>query len=195
MTSERLTTSDGNTLVYDRLPGGAPGVVFLHGLKSDRGGTKALALEIHCAQRGYAFVRFDMYGHGESSGTFEDGGPSRWRDDATAIIDTVTEGPQILIGSSMGGWVMTLAALARPVHVAGLIGIAPAPDFTDEMMAAELDDTQRAQLNRDGHVDLPSDYGDEPMRISRHLIADGGRHLILTKPIPLYCDRLLAIYF
>jgi pimeloyl-ACP methyl ester carboxylesterase len=186
-----LQAGDGHTLVYEKIDGGAPGIVFLHGLGSDRHGNKANALATYCQAQGYGFLRFDMYGHGESSGKFEDGGPSRWREDAVRVLDELTQGPQILVGSSMGGWVMTLTALARPDRVAGLIGIAAAPDFTDGMVAKELSAAQQAQLDRDGIVDLPSDYG-PPMRIGKHLIADGNRNLVLRGPIAITCPvRLL----
>ncbi|TAK98022.1 MAG: alpha/beta hydrolase [Rhodospirillaceae bacterium] len=186
----RLSTPDGNTLVFEKIEGASPGVVFLHGLKSDRHGNKANALASYCSKRGYGFLCYDMYGHGESSGRFEDGGPSRWRDDAVAVLDKLTRGPQILVGSSMGGWVMLLAALARPDRIAGLIGIAVAPDFTN--MPMELSDAQRDQLARDGAVNLESSYIEEPMHISRHLIEDGNRNLLLGGPIAVTCPvRLL----
>jgi len=192
ISSGRLTTSDGNTLAYDQVEGTPPGVVFLHGLNSTRHGNKANALADYCAKRGYGFLTFDMFGHGDSSGQFVEGGPSRWRDDTVAVLDKLTTGRQILVGSSMGGWVMLLAALARPERIAGLIGIAAAPDFTDEMMASVLSAAQKDQLARDGIIDLESPYDDKPMRIGQHLIADGRRNTLLTKPIPLACPvRLL----
>jgi pimeloyl-ACP methyl ester carboxylesterase len=185
-TPGRLTTSEG-TLVYDRIAGAAPGVIFLHGLNSDRNGNKAKALAAYCAAHGYGCLRYDTYGHGESSGRFEDGGPSLWRDAAVAVIDELTTGPQILVGSSMGGWVMLLAALARPERVAGLIGIAAAPDFTDEMMAATLTAEQRGDFARQGYLEIVSPYMEPPMRISRHLIDDGDRNRLLGGPIELSC--------
>ena len=108
------------------------------------------------------------------------------------MIDNLTSGPQILVGSSMGGWIMLLAALARPQRVAGLVGIAAAPDFTADLLEKELTDAQRAQLTRDGYVDRESEYEEEPMRISRHLIDDGNRNLILGGPMNISCPvRLL----
>jgi pimeloyl-ACP methyl ester carboxylesterase len=185
-TSSRLKLSDGATLAYDRIVGGPPGVVFLHGLKSDRNGTKALALADHCARRGYGYVRFDMRGHGDSSGRFEETGPSLWRQDAISVLEALTEGPQILVGSSMGGWIMLLAALARPARIAGLLGIAPAADFTEDLLWAQFTSEQRTQIETGGSVRVPSDYMNEPYTITAELIADGRRHLLGT-PINLAC--------
>ena len=184
---EFLQRSDGATVAYNRISGTRPGVVFLHGLMSDRDGTKALALAEHCLQRGQACIRFDMFGHGASSGHFEDGSISRWTDDATAVIDHLTEGPQILVGSSMGGWVMVRAALTRPERVAGLIGIAPSPDFTEDLMWAGFLPAERVQLQKKGVVDVQSDYDERPYSISRNLIEDGRQNLVLRGPIPISC--------
>jgi pimeloyl-ACP methyl ester carboxylesterase len=188
----KLATAGGHTLVYEKTDGAGPGIVFLHGLNSDRRGNKANALQAYCSARGYSFLRFDMFGHGESSGRFEDGGPTRWRDDAVALLDAVTDGPQILVGSSMGGWVMLLTALARPQRMGGLIGIAAAPDFTADYASRSLTPAQRTAFERDGYVDLPPLGDERPMRIGRHLVDDGNRNLLLTGPIPLACPvRLL----
>src|SRR5579883_3127590 len=146
----RLALRDGAFLGYDRIAGGSPGVVFFHGLKSDRNGTKALALAEHCVRRGLGYLRFDMRGHGQSSGRFEDCGPSAWREDALAALDGLTEGPQIIIGSSMGGWIMLLAALARPARAVGLLGIAPAPDFTEDLLWAQFTPEQRRRIEARG---------------------------------------------
>ena len=182
----------GHSLAYRATPGGLPGVVFLGGFASDMTGTKALALEDHCRKRGRAFLRFDYLGHGASSGDFADGTIGRWADDAIAALDALTEGPQVLVGSSMGGWIMLLAALARPRRIAGLVGIAAAPDFTEDLMWTGLDEGQRETLMRDGTVELPSNYGDEPTTISRALIEDGRDHLLLGDAIPITCPvRLL----
>jgi pimeloyl-ACP methyl ester carboxylesterase len=192
----RHQTPDGHEIAYDSLAAtarpGTPGVIFLHGLASDRKGNKAAALADYCAERGYGFLRFDMYGHGDSTGRFEDAGPSRWCADAVAILDAVTSGPQVLVGSSMGGWIMLLVALARPARVAALIGLAPAPDFTEDLMWREMTDTQRAELGAKGVIEVPGDYGNPPLRISRHLIDDGRAHCLLGAPIDLRCPvRLL----
>ncbi len=182
----------GHSLAYHATPGGLPGVVFLGGFASDMTGTKALALEEHCRKRGRAYLRFDYLGHGQSSGAFADGTIGRWADDAIAALDQLTEGPQVLVGSSMRGWIMLLAALARRERVAGLVGIAAAPDFTEDLMWTGLDEARRETLMRDGVVELPSDYGDEPTLISRALIEEGRDHLLLGNPIALSCPvRLL----
>jgi pimeloyl-ACP methyl ester carboxylesterase len=168
------------------------GILFLPGFRSDMSGTKATFLDDFCAARGLPYVRFDYSGHGESSGRFEDGTVGRWTDDAIAIIDRVTEGPVILVGSSMGGWIMLLAALARPHRVAGLIGIAPAPDFTEALIWNGLADDERDRLMRTGRLETPSDYAEEPTIITRALIEEGRRHLLLSAPIGIRCPvRLL----
>jgi pimeloyl-ACP methyl ester carboxylesterase len=182
---ESLARPDGATIAYHRLPGANPGIVFLGGFRSDMTGTKALFLEEYCRHRGRAYVRFDYFGHGASSGDIAEGVVSRWRDDAVAVIDSLTEGPQILLGSSMGGWIMLLAALARPERVAALVGIAPAPDFTEELLWPRLSPEQRRAIGARGAVTLPSDYDPTGYLYTRSLIEDGRRHLLLGSPIPL----------
>ncbi len=181
-----LTREDGATIAYRELPGRAPTVVFLHGFKSDMMGGKALAVEAFCHRRGNAFLRFDGFGHGASAGRFEDGTIGRWTDDAVALLDTLTQGPVVLIGSSMGGWLMLLAALRRRERVTGLLGLAAAPDFTEELLWQAFDDEQKRQLLSQGVVPVPSDYG-EPYPISRVLIDEGRQHLLLGDLIQLHC--------
>jgi len=161
-------------------------VVFLTGFMSDMSGGKALALEAYCRARGQAFLRFDYQGHGSSSGEFEAGHIGIWSDDAVAVLDQLTEGPQVLVGSSMGGWIMVLAALARPRRVAGLIGIAAAPDFTENILPKELGDAQLAAIEADGKIILPSGYEDDYV-ITKVLIDKGRKHLLLGGPIDLDC--------
>jgi pimeloyl-ACP methyl ester carboxylesterase len=193
LTSDRLIRSDGATLAYDRLAArdGRPGVVFLHGLMSERSGTKAEALLSHCRENGYGFVRYDTFGHGGSSGRFEDGTISRWTEDALAVLDNLTQGPQILVGSSMGGWVMVRAALVRPERIAGLIGIAVGPDFTEDLMWTEFSETQRTTLQDEGSIDVQSDYDARPYPISRGLIEDGRKNLVLRGPVAISCPTRL----
>ncbi len=188
----RLERPDGHTIAYHWTPGKAPGVVFVGGFMSDMTGTKATALDAYCRAEGRAYTRFDYLGHGASSGEFAQGTISRWADDAIAVIDAATQGPLVLVGSSMGGWIMLLAALARSARVCGLVGIAAAPDFTEDLFWNTFDEEARETLMRDGVVQRPSDYGDEPYTITRELIEDGRQHLVLRSPIPLTCPvRLL----
>lgn len=182
-----LPRADGATIAYHAHTGKSPGVVFCGGFNSDMTGTKAVALDTHCREMGRAFVRFDYFGHGSSSGEFADGTIGRWKDDAIAVLDEITDGPQIVVGSSMGGWIMLLAALARPGRVAGLLGIAPAPDFTEDLMWEHFDDEVREVLHRDGNYLEPSDYGDEPNTITMKLIEEGRNHLLLRTPLKLTC--------
>ncbi len=187
-----LTRLDGTRLAYRRLPGASPGIVFLGGFRSDMTGTKATALEAACRRDGRGYVRFDYFGHGRSSGAFADGTIGRWRDDALAILDSLTVGRQILVGSSMGGWIMLLAALARPDRVAGLIGVAAAPDFTEDLIWARYDAAARAALIENGIRYEPSGYDETPCPITHRLIAEGRNHLLLRRPIPIRCPiRLL----
>jgi pimeloyl-ACP methyl ester carboxylesterase len=187
-----LARPQGATIAYHRLPGAAPGIVFLGGFRSDMTGIKALFLQDYCRQRGRAYVRFDYFGHGRSSGDFAEGTVSRWRDDSLAVIDSLTEGPQILVGSSMGGWIMVLAALARPQRIAGLVGIAAAPDATTDLMAVRFSEAQRRELQEKGRVILPSEFDPAGYLYTRSLIEDGDRNLVLRGPISLVCPvRLL----
>src|SRR5690606_6235599 len=192
-----LARPDGSAIAYHRLPEREgtprrPGVVFLGGFASDMTGTKATALEAFCRARGQAFLRFDYTGHGQSSGAFEEGTIGRWTADALAALDELTAGPQILVGSSMGGWIMLLVALARPERLAGLVGIAAAPDFTEDLVWAALTPEERETLLRDGAVRRPSAYDPEPYPFTRALIEEGRNHLLLRAPIDITCPvRLL----
>jgi pimeloyl-ACP methyl ester carboxylesterase len=180
-----LARPDGATIAYRRVAGAPPGIVFLGGFRSDMTGTKALFLEDYCRRRGRAFVRFDYFGHGESSGDVALGTIGRWREDAIAIIDSLTAGPQILVGSSMGGWIMLLAALARPERIAALVGIAGAPDFTEELLWPRLTPAQREEITLRGRVVLPSAYDPAGYLYTRALVEEGRGHLLLPAPIPL----------
>ena len=188
----KLQRRDGASIAYEHSPGKGPGVVFLCGFKSDMTGEKALALEGFCRRRGQAYLRFDYSGHGASSGAFTDGTIGAWTEDAIFVLDELTEGWQILVGSSMGGWLMVLTALARPERIRGLIGISSAPDFTEELIWNGLDAEMRERLRADGVIHQHTDYADEPTPITMALIEDGRRHLVLGGPIPLTCPvRLL----
>lgn len=183
--TDMLDTPQGRELAYVRTEGSGPGVVFLGGLRSDMTGTKAQFLEDWARQRGRAFLRFDYSGHGQSSGVFEDGCIGDWAEDAAAAITALTTGPQVLVGSSMGGWVSLLTARAMPKRVCALIGIAAAPDFTEDSMWASFTKDQRTTLMTEGRVELPSDYSDEPYVITRRMIEDGRNQLVLRDPLPL----------
>ena len=180
-----LTREDGATIAYHCRSGKSPGVVFLGGFMSDMTGTKARRLDAFCAARGQAFLRFDYFAHGASSGDFADATVGRWREDALAMLDRVTEGPQVLVGSSIGGWIMLLAALARPARIAGLVGIAAAPDFTRELLPVRLSPEQRRELDERGAIVLPSDYDPAGYPYTKALVEDGNRHLLLGAPIPI----------
>jgi len=179
-----LTTATGRRIAYHKTDGAGPGVVFLGGLRSDMTGTKAVHLEDWAKATGRAFLRFDYSGHGQSSGTFTEGCIGDWAADAAEAIATLTEGPQVLVGSSMGGWISLLTARAMPDRLAGLVTIAAAPDFTEDGMWAEWTDAQRRAVMEDGQVALPSEYG-EPMVITRRMIEDGRDQLVLRSPLRL----------
>ncbi|MEP1201027.1 alpha/beta fold hydrolase [Tateyamaria sp.] len=181
---EFLDTEQGRKLAYHRTQGAGPTVVFLGGLKSDMEGTKAVHLEAWCAARGQAFLRFDYSGHGESSGTFEEGCIGDWAQDTAAALSALTTGPLVVVGSSMGGWQALLYARAHPERVAGLVTIAAAPDFTEDGYAESFTDAQWAAIERDGQVEMPSDYM-EPYIITRRLIEDGRDNLVLRSPLSL----------
>lgn len=173
-------------LSYIARSGRRPGVLFCGGLRSDMRGSKALALDASCAGAERAFARFDYMGHGASGGRFEDGTLSIWREDALTVLDTVTTGPQVLVGSSMGGWIALLVALARPDRVAGLVLVAPAPDFTRELLQG-LKPGARAALVSTGRIERPSAYGPEPYVFTRALLEDGEQHCLLDASIRLAC--------
>ena len=184
MTHEIFTTPQNRQIAFHRSTGSGPGVVFCGGFKSDMDGTKALYLEDWARANGRAFLRFDYSGHGKSSGAFLDGSIGDWFADADAIT-ALADGPQIIVGSSMGGWIALLLARAMPERFAGLVGIAAAPDFTEDSMWAGFDEAQRRDLEHVGHVALPSDYADEPYIITRRLIEDGRENLVLRDPLSL----------
>jgi pimeloyl-ACP methyl ester carboxylesterase len=179
-----LSTTDGHRLAYRRVEGQGPTVVWLGGFNSDMTGTKAQALADWAAAAGRAYLRFDYFGHGVSSGDFAAGTITRWREDALAVIDRLTEGPLVLVGSSMGGWIACLAALARADRVAGMVLIAPAPDFTERLMRPSLPPEALRDLDTHGVWLRPSEYGLYP--ISRTLMEDGARWSILGQPIGIH---------
>jgi pimeloyl-ACP methyl ester carboxylesterase len=170
--------------------GAEPAGVWLGGFRSDMRATKAEALDAWAARAGRAFLRFDYSGHGESGGRFEDGTISAWLEDALAVLARFGSGRPILVGSSMGGWLALLAARALaggPSAPAGLVLIAPAVDFTERLMWDRFPDEVRRTIDRDGVFHQPSAYSPEPYPITRGLIADGRRHLLLGAPIATGC--------
>lgn len=182
--AEFLETAQGRRLAYHKSEGSGPTVVFLGGLKSDMEGTKAVHLEAWAKARGQAFLRFDYSGHGESSGTFEEGCIGDWHEDTVAAVKALTEGSLIVVGSSMGGWQALLLAKAMPERIVGMVAIAAAPDFTEDGYWASFSDSQKAALETVGHVELPSDYM-EPYIITKRMIEDGRTRLVLRDPLAL----------
>lgn len=183
--TQHLTTPQGRRIAHVRTAGQGPGVVFLGGFMSDMAGTKAVFLQDWAERQGRAFLRFDYSGHGQSSGAFEEGAIGDWFEDALAAIKALTEGPQVLVGSSMGGWISLLVARAIPDRVKGLVGIAPAPDFTEDSMWAGFSKAQRSDLIAKGRIVIPSDYSPDGYPITRRLIEEGRQRLVLRTPLPL----------
>jgi pimeloyl-ACP methyl ester carboxylesterase len=187
------TGADARRIAVRKQSGTAPGIFWLGGFKSDMRGTKAEALAEHATRSGRAYVRFDYSGHGESGGRFEDGTITRWLEDALAVFEAHARGPQIAVGSSMGGWIALLLARAlaqRPeknAKLAGLVLIAPAPDFTEALMWSAFSPAVQREIEEKGSWQRPSAYGEEPYPITRMLIEDGRKHLLLDKPIELGC--------
>ena len=180
------TTDDGQKLAFSQVNGdknikNLPGVVFLSGLKSDKEGTKAIFLSQWAEKNKRDFLRFDYRGHGASSGTFEETSISDWLEDTKSIVLSLTSGPQILVGSSLGGWIALLFAKLYPQKVAGIIGIAAAPDFTAKYAINNLTEDQRQELKTTGKLSFGSEYFEQPLVITQKLIEDGNQHLILTK--------------
>jgi pimeloyl-ACP methyl ester carboxylesterase len=171
------------TIAYHHHPGARPGVIFCPGFKSDMAGTKASALDRFCRSRGQQYTRFDYQGHGKSSGEFINGTIGEWLADTLAVLDRISEGPQIMVGSSMGGWIALLAACARPGRIVGLVGIAAAVDMTKRLWE-RLDDDARDQLRTEGLWMRPSEYDPAGYPVTMHLIEEGRNHLLFPGPIP-----------
>ncbi len=186
-TSPEFLDHEGVSIAYRRSPGGAgrAGIVWMGGFHSDMLGEKASVLHQRAEAAGRAFIRFDYLGHGESGGQFANGTIGRWRSDALAVIDRLTQGDLVVVGSSMGGWMALLAALARPERVRGLVLLAPAPDFTDKLMWASFDDNQKRQIMEAGFWTRPSAYDPAGDPITRELIEEGRTWNILDGEIAL----------
>jgi pimeloyl-ACP methyl ester carboxylesterase len=181
-----LERPDGTKLAYEHVPGRSPTLVFLPGFMSDMTGDKARMLAEFATAHGNASLRLDYSGHGASGGRFEEGTIGRWAQDALAVIDSVTNGPVVLVGSSMGGWIALLVALVRPERIASMVGIAAAPDFTENSIWKNLPQPARDRLLHEGVLRSPSAYGGEQI-FTRALIEDGRNHLLLDAPIPIAC--------
>lgn len=164
-----------------------PEIVFIHGFMSDRQGTKAMALENWCAKEDYAYLRFDCRGHGESEAAFTDGTIGLWIEDTLDVIDELCGEKVLLVGSSMGGWLALAAALKRPEKVAGVIGLAAAPDFTEDLMWDTFSEEEKEKLLREGLIQKPSGYEGSYYQITKELIEDGRRQMLLRDVLPLSC--------
>ncbi|WP_298861286.1 alpha/beta hydrolase [uncultured Sulfitobacter sp.] len=182
-----LDTAQGRKIAYHLTRGEGPCIVFLGGLKSDMEGTKAVHLEDWAQATGRAFLRLDYSGHGQSSGAFEEGCIGDWHEDTMATVDALTDGQIVPVGSSMGGWQALLLARAAPERLAGLVTIAAAPDFTEDGWWDSFDETQRAALQAQSRVELPSDYM-EPYVVTKRMIEDGRKHLVLRGHLELPCS-------
>jgi pimeloyl-ACP methyl ester carboxylesterase len=181
-----IARSDGGRLAWRQIAGSGPCVLWLGGFGSDMAGTKAQALADWAIERGRAFVRFDYFGHGESSGELAQGTIGRWREDALAVLDELVEGPAVLVGSSMGGWIACLLALARPERVKAMVLIAPAADFTERLMRPALPPEALEAIRTRGVWVRPSPYEPGGLPIGRALLEDGARWSILPGPLDIH---------
>lgn len=182
----------GLPIAYRQQPGLTPGVVWLGGYKSDMLGTKAEWLADFCAAKGKAYLRHDYSGHGESGGDFTDGTISKWVEQSLAVFLQESAGPQILVGSSMGAWIALrlieeLRKAGEGMRIAGLVLIAPAPDFTVELIQPSLTRKQKTALAEKGYFEEPSEYGDQPYVYTRALIEDGRDNRVMARPIDTHC--------
>lgn len=185
-TPQKLERSGHPALAYHYSPAGGKGqalplVMFLGGFMSDMGGTKALYLEEQCRVRGQAYLRFDYSGHGLSEGAFEGGTIGAWKNDALALFDFINPERAVLVGSSMGGWIALLMLLARAEKIAGVVGVAAAPDFTSDHYPDKLTEEQWAVLRREGRLEAPTPYGPDPYIFTMALYEDAPRHFLLNK--------------
>ena len=191
-TPNYLEAGNGVRLAYHYHPGMQPTLVFLCGLASNMNGNKAMFLDAYCRARGRAFLRFDYQGHGASTGEFLDSGIGMWSEDALAVIRLATQGPLVLVGSSLGAWIMLLVARQADIQVAAMVGIAAGVDFTEDLLWLKLSAAEQSQLMTSGVLERPSSYADSPWYIGLPMIEDGRRHLQLRQAIPLHCPvRLL----
>ena len=179
------STDQFGAIAYDQHAGTQPGIVFLCGHGSDMNGNKAMHVRAWAKRRGQSFLRFDYSGHGQSDGDFLQTNISDWTRDTIDMIDTYTDGPQVVVGSSLGGWIMLNLALARPARIAALIGIAAAPDFTEELIWKPLDEVAKLDFQASGQIRFENPYADDPIIYPYHLIEDGRHHLRLQASLPI----------
>ncbi|MBZ9807224.1 MULTISPECIES: alpha/beta hydrolase [unclassified Mesorhizobium] len=191
MTAPVFLDIDGSSIAVRHIAGATPGVVWLGGYKSDMLGTKAETLSDWAAKEGRAFLRHDYSGHGESGGAFADGTISKWLSQSLAVFRHFTSGSQILVGSSMGAWIALRMVQelrkAGDASVVGLVLLAPAPDFTAELVEPVLTKAQKRDLAKKGFFEEPSDYSTEPYIYTRALIEDGRDNLVMTGPLDTHC--------
>lgn len=184
----RFARPDGLQLAYRLTDGRGPTLLFLPGYMSDMEGSKAVALEAWAQANGRAMLRMDYAGNGASEGRFADGTLASWRDDVLLLMDALTQGPVVLVGSSMGGWLALLVALARPDRIAGIVGIAAAPDFTEWGFT----DADKALLHTEGRIEEPTPYGDQPYVTTLAFWQSGQALRVLDGDVAIDCPvRLL----
>lgn len=191
MNTEFITNDDGLALAYQKREGTGPTIVFLAGHGSDMLGSKAEALAQKCEAEKLSFIRFDYSGHGQSDGQFLEGTISSWTKDALCIIDQCTTGSVILVGSSLGGWIMMNVAIKRAARVVGCIGIAAAPDFTETLIWQSLSQEQKDIMAKTGQIALPNPYADEDVIYPYRLITDGRQNLLLNQEVAIDCPMIL----
>lgn len=188
---QKLHLPDGNFIAYHKHEGKKNhiGIVFLSGFMSDMSGIKATSLHEYCKEKDYPFIRFDYFGHGKSSCEFTECNIGIWKQNVIDVLDNLTDGKQILVGSSMGGWLMLLAALERPLRVQALLGIASAPDFTESLIWQQMNADEKKQLTTNGIYNLKSEFSDNPYPVTLDLIEEGRKHLLLEggKILPISC--------
>ncbi len=180
---ETLLRPDGERLAFKHVQGRGPTVLWVGGFRSDMEGTKALALDAAARERGWSYVRYDHFAHGQSSGDWRRATIGRWREDAIALIDSL-QGPVLPVGSSMGGWIALLAAEARPERMAGLVLVNPAHDFTERLMWPGLADHEREAILRDGEITV-SEAGLGEYALTRNMFDEARDWLLLDRPFSL----------
>lgn len=188
--NKKFTYHNGSFVSFRQIDGESPAVFYLHGTQSSIDSTKAMFVQNYCQSKGIAFTSLNFRGHGDSSGKYTDGNISMWLTDALNILDNETSGGQVIVGSSMGGWIMLLLAMRRPDRVKGLLGLAAAPDFTVRLWNM-LPDDMKQQMQKEGLIHLPSEYTKEGEPFTFDLIQDGYNNLILNHPIPIKAKTIL----